>query len=93
MLFSWDKNKNKSNKAKHGFGFEKAKDVFSDKNKVTKQDTRHDYGEDRFNTIGMMDIGTVSVVHTPRKDSLGNDLTRIISARKANKKEKRWYQK
>jgi len=85
-LFQWDKKKAKSNIKKHGVSFEEATQVFKDPNRDTEQDTRRDYGEDRFNTVGKVRKGLLSVIHTPRDET-----TRIISARKANKKEKRRY--
>ncbi len=86
-LFEWDKKKAKSNKEKHGLSFPEATEIFKDPKRRTKQDTRHEYGEDRFVTVGKISKGLSSVVHTPRKDK-----TRLISARRANKKEKKWYQ-
>lgn len=86
-LFEWDKKKAKSNKEKHDFSFPEATEIFKDDKKKTKQDTRHDYGEERFVTVGRVKKGVSTVVHTPR----GNK-TRLISARRANKKEKKWYE-
>ncbi len=86
MLFEWDKNKNASNQRKHGVSFTEAKATLSDPKRVTKQDTRSDYGEDRFNTVGKSGDKLLNVTHTPRGEK-----TRIISARRAGKKEKKWY--
>ncbi len=84
--FQWDPNKNKKNKKKHGVSFQDATSLFDDPKLFTKQDTHHDYGEDRFHSVGKSDIGPLSVVHTPRGDE-----TRLISARKPSNKEKKWY--
>ena len=86
MLFEWDKNKAASNIKKHGVSFHEAKDALKDSKRVTKQDTRFDYGEDRFNTVGKSGDKLLNVTHTPRGEK-----TRIISARRAGKKEKKWY--
>lgn len=84
--FQWDKDKANSNYKKHGVSFPKATRVFDDSMKVTKNVTRPKFNEDRFNTIGDIDGDLHSVIHTPR----GGE-TRLISARRANDKEKKWY--
>lgn len=86
MLFEWDEDKNKKNIEKYGVSFQTASLVFSDSNRVELLDEAHTtLEEERFVTIGMVN-NVLSVVFTERKDK-----TRIISARKANKKELRTY--
>jgi uncharacterized DUF497 family protein len=51
------------------------------------EDRRKDYGEHRYNALGMLDDLVVSIVFTPRNDGL-----RIISMRRANKKERQAYE-
>lgn len=86
MRFKWDENKNKSNFEKHGIYFEEAIEIFKS-DCLTWVDDRHDYGEVREITIGEIHKNIVLVlVHT---DRFGN--IRIISARKANKKERSKY--
>jgi uncharacterized DUF497 family protein len=88
MDFEWDEEKNARNKAKHGVGFEEAQDLFS-RPRITAQDTRKEYGEPRYTSIGEIgdDPAVVLVVlHTPRQDK-----TRLISARRANRKERKAY--
>ena len=53
---------------------------------LTVEDDRRDYGEDRFITVGFLDVSMVVVVWTPRKVG-----ARIISMRKANDREQRLY--
>lgn len=86
MGFEWDEEKNRLNVEKHGISFEEAVLVFDDVH-LSRPDTREDYGEVREITIGMI-AGTVVavVVHTDRDDAI-----RIISARKANKRERSDY--
>lgn len=84
--FEWDPNKDKKNRKKHGISFQEATSVFDDDKKVTKQDTRFDYGEDRFNTTGSAFGKLWSVIWTPRSER-----KRLISARRANKQEKNRY--
>ena len=86
MNFEWDENKNKKNIEKHGIDFNDAKEVFKDEKRVVSKDDRKDYGESRWLTVGKA-IGSIfAVVFTIRKTAI-----RIISARKAHKKERDDY--
>lgn len=86
MNFEWDNNKNTANREKHGISFEEAALIFRGI-VLTRIDSRKDYGETREVSIGMIgeDVMVV-VVHTDRKG-----ITRIISARLANKAERQAY--
>jgi len=86
MVFEWDEDKNHLNIEKHGISFEEAVQIFNDVH-LSRLDTREDYGEVREISIGMI-TGTVVtvVVHTDRDEAI-----RIISARKANKRERNAY--
>jgi len=91
MQFEWDENKRKLNLKKHNTDFAWAIAVFSDPNRIDKVDDRKNYGEVRIITIGAIEAGeiletVVVVVSTDRKGNI-----RIISARRANKKEKSYY--
>lgn len=90
MEFEWDPEKNRSNAEKHGVTFEEAITIFSGRYVVTDKDRRYDYGEQRYVSLGELYIRKkpyiVSVVHTPR-----NNRIRIISARRANRKERVHY--
>lgn len=86
MKFEWDENKNQSNYEKHGIYFEEATEVFKS-DCLTWVDDRKYYGETREITIGEMSKNIVLVLaHT---DRFGN--IRIISARKANERERSKY--
>ncbi|MBR1662945.1 MAG: BrnT family toxin [Ruminococcus sp.] len=90
MHFQWDSNKEKINIEKHGIGFKLAEQVFADVNRIELYDEKHStLEEDRYKTIGM--IGTtafvITVIYTDRDD----DVIRIISARRATKKEEEAY--
>lgn len=85
MKFEWDKNKNQLNYEKHGLSFEDAELVFENET-ISFEDDREDYGEERFITLGVLKGRVVIVVHTQR-----NFVTRIISMRKANEREKKIY--
>jgi uncharacterized DUF497 family protein len=89
MQFNWDPRKNKSNQEKHGISFEEAKSVFYDDNARLIDDPDHSADEDRFIIMGISDkLRILTVCHCYRDD----DVIRIISARKATKPEKHFYQ-
>jgi uncharacterized protein len=69
----------------HGLNFEDAELIFASKT-ITFQDDRENYGEERFITLGELKNRVVVVVHTQR-----DLVTRIISMRKANEREKKIY--
>lgn len=81
--FEWDELKNITNKNKHGIDFIDAVRVFYDDMKISQYDGRNDYHEDRFQVLGMSYEKILFVVYTERN---GN-IIRIISARKAEKRE------
>lgn len=86
MDFEWDDNKNAANLKKHGISFEEAALIF---NGVvwSRLDDREDYGEIRKISTGLIGGRAVAVVvHTDRTNA-----TRIISARLANKTERKVY--
>jgi uncharacterized DUF497 family protein len=88
LQFEWDFKKSQSNKKKHGIAFEEASTIFGDSLSITIHDPAHSIGEDRFVTIGTSANGKlIVVVHTER-----DDIIRIISARNANRNERRQYE-
>lgn len=88
MVFEWDEEKNKTNLKKHGIDFETAAFVFCDNDRLEYYDEEHSTLEDRFITIGEIKevLIVLVVVYTERKEAI-----RIISARKANNRERREY--
>ena len=88
MNFEWDAEKAQSNFDKHGVRFEIASGVFVDPNHITAVDDRFNYGEERLVTLARTSEGTLVVVTTQRDE--GRTL-RLISARKANKRERSTY--
>ena len=88
MKFEWDTDKAESNAKKHGIRFEVATAVFDDPDRITVIDDRFDYDEERLVTLGKSPDGILVVVTTERDEP---PLIRIISARKANKRERRHY--
>ena len=88
MNFDWDTDKNQFNILKHGIDFHDTVEIFIHP-MVIKEDTRKNYGERRWISIGRLKDITVVVVFTVRINTI-----RIISARKANLKErKKYYEK
>ena len=92
MKFEWDREKEKTNIKKHGVTFEQASFVFADRYALNKYDEEHSEDEDRWIILGKSFNEVLLVVHTFRNKD-GIEYTRIISARKATKKEKQAYQK
>ena len=91
MRFEWDEKKNLVNQSKHNLSFETAQDVFSDPLHVSKPDQVVD-GELRWLTVGIVGaLALIVVAHTFR-DEDGEDVVRIISARKASRQERRDYE-
>ena len=83
--FEWDDRKAAINWKKHKVNFEDAALVFEDEYRIEEYDEENSLDEDRWKVIGM--VGSVLVViYTEREES-----TRLISARKAEAKERRQY--
>jgi uncharacterized protein len=91
MRFSWDQQKNRDNLRKHGVSFETALRVFRDRHVIFEQDRDMD-GEPRWQAIGRAN-GTVLllVVHVYEDDEEDGERIRIISARKATRRETEIY--
>jgi hypothetical protein len=86
VSFEWDEAKAAENYAKHGVSFETAAKVFGDPFGVERLDDRENYGEERFILIGVVEETVLTVVYTER-----NDRVRIISARRATRREQDDY--
>jgi uncharacterized protein len=90
MRFEWDDEKNRRNLAKHRISFDAARLVFDDPRALSQLD-RVDAGEERWQTIGLAGgIAVLLVAHTSREQD-GEEVVRIISARKATPRERRAY--
>ncbi len=92
--FEWDDAKNIANFGKHGVTFEHARLVFADAFAVSEIDDRKEYGEDRFNIVGMVQGTLLFVAYTERvvQDEFGTrDCVRVITARRATKHEQNDY--
>jgi uncharacterized DUF497 family protein len=85
LEFEWDEEKNKKNLAKHGVDFADAQYIFNDQFCRIAYDREHSLTEKRWKVIG--NIGKILVVSVTHR----NNVVRIISARKATKKERSIY--
>jgi uncharacterized DUF497 family protein len=89
--FSWSREKSEANLCDRGFDFEFATLIFSGPT-LERDDTRRDYGEQRVVAVGMADGIHLTVVYTDRGiEQRGSD-RRIISARRASRKERIAYE-
>ena len=87
MDFEWDSNKARRNLADHGVDFREAKLVFKDPLAMDFEDDRENYGEERRIILGMVGHRLLFVVYRPRDENK----IRIVSARKATRRERRAY--
>jgi uncharacterized protein len=90
--FEWDPQKAASNLAKHKVSFENAATVFQDAAVLSLFDGKHSQVEERWITLGLDNRGQLMVVcHTWRETEAGESNCRIISARKASRRETAQY--
>ena len=88
--FEWDRRKEAANRKKHGVSFEEARTAFFDENARLMADPDHSDEEDRFILLGLSSrLRLLVVCHCYRE---ATDTIRIISARKADRSERRQYE-
>ena len=88
MLFEWDEDKARSNLRKHGVNFDEAQTAFTDEFSITIPDPEHSDEEERLLILGLSHRKRLLVViYTERGKRI-----RLISARKANRKERKKYE-
>ena len=85
LVFEWDDEKNQINLRKHGVDFTDAAQIFFDENRIERRDEFHSDDEDRWQVIGMVNE-ILFVIYTERGENI-----RLISARRADKKERMEY--
>src|SRR5262245_59873848 len=86
MRFEWDDDKQAENLRKHGIDLADAEAIFQHPC-LTRLDTREEYGEDRWCSLGMLQGRVVVLVYTERLP----DIIRVISLRKATRRERTKY--
>lgn len=97
MRYEWDEKKNRLNQKKHRISFEMAALAFEDECCLVRPDRVDETGEQRWQAIGAARLSpdasvVLFVVHVYREEIDGEEITRIISARRANKDDFRRYQ-
>ena len=90
-MFEWDTRKAAVNRAKHGVSFEEAGTAFGDPNALDGPDLRHSEKESRFLRLGRAATGRVLVVAYAVRRRGDGESVRIISARRASRKERAAY--
>ncbi len=92
MLFDWDDKKREKTLTERKIDFIDAVLVWEDPRRQERLDLRHNYGEDRIQTIGKVSFGILLVVYTERINENDEEVARIISVRKATRKEREEYE-
>ncbi len=90
-MFEWDARKAAVNRAKHGVSFEEAATVFGDPDALDGPDLRHSEEEVRFLLLGQAATGRVLIVAYTVRRGVDGESIRIISARRASRKERAAY--
>ena len=90
MHLVWDEGKSRSNRAKHHVSFETAQFVFEDPFALSLQD-RTVEGDERWQTLGLVSGRLSCSWRTPYEGEDGEEVIRIISARKATPRERKIY--
>jgi uncharacterized DUF497 family protein len=90
-VFEWDARKANRNLAKHGVSFDEAVTAFVDQDALEGQDVRHSGQESRFLRLGRSALGRVLMVAYTLRTSGHGEAIRIISARRASRKERAAY--
>lgn len=88
IKFEWDPRKARRNLRKHGIDFDEATTIFADTLSITIPDPDHSADEERWVTMGLSNRQRLLVVvHTEEEETI-----RIISARMADRLERRKYE-
>lgn len=90
-MFEWDTSKADGNYAKHGVSFEEAATVFGDPGALDGPDLNHSENESRFLRLGRAVTGRVLIVAYTVRRRDDDESIRIISARRASRKERAAY--
>jgi len=91
MRFEWDRAKASANLTKHEVSFEEALTVFADPDALDAQDLTHSTAEQRFLRIGRSILGRILSVAYALRGASNAEAIRIISARRASRKERTAY--
>lgn len=96
MRYEWDERKSRLNQKKHGVSFQLAALALEDENCLVRPDRVDETGEQRWHALGSVRLGAglgavLFVVHVYREQIHGEEVVRIVSARRAEKHEVRRY--
>jgi uncharacterized DUF497 family protein len=92
-MFDWDPRKAQSNRRKHGVSFEEAATAFLDPDGLDGEDLEHSESEPRRLRLAKSGSGRVLLIaYTIRSEGNEDETTRIISARRASRKERKRYE-
>ena len=91
-MFDWDPRKAQSNRRKHDVSFEEAATAFLDSNSLDGEDLEHSEVESRRLRLAKSSLGRVLLIAYTIRRSDNEEITRIISARRASRKERKKYE-
>jgi uncharacterized DUF497 family protein len=91
-MFDWDARKSQSNRRKHGVSFEEAARAFLDPDGLDGEDSEHSEIEIRRLRLAKSSLGNVLLIAYTIRSRNDEEITRIISARRASRKERKKYE-
>lgn len=92
IQFEWDPAKARANQRKHGVSFDDAMRVFDDPYALFEPDPSHEAGEPRWRAVGLVEGVILLVVAYTVRERSGTEVVRLISARRATRKERFRYE-
>jgi uncharacterized protein len=91
-MFDWDPRKARSNRLKHGVSLEEAATAFLDSAGLDGEDVEHSESEERRLRLAKSGLGRILVIAYTTRRKGNEEVTRIISARRASRKERKKYE-
>jgi uncharacterized DUF497 family protein len=91
-MFNWDERKAQSNRRKHGVSFEEAATAFLDPDGLDGEDSEHSGIETRRLRLAKSSLGNLLLIAYTIRSRNDEEITRIISARRASRKERKKYE-
>ena len=91
-MFDWDPRKANSNRLKHGVSFEEAATAFLDPDGLDGEDLEHSESEARRLRLAKSSLERILVIANTLRRGNHEEITRIINARRASRKERKRYE-
>ena len=91
-MFGWDARKGQTNRRKHGLSFQEAATAFLDPDGLDGEDSEHSETEIRRLRLAKSSLGNVLLIAYTIRSRNDEEITRIISARRASRKERKKYE-